>query len=430
MIAPKRPWWERYQPISYILTTRSGNEQQFANMVKRCNDAGIRIYVDVVFNHMAANQGGKAIGTAGSRAYPEEKNYPQVPFSQMDFHSTCGIQDYNDAYQVRNCELVGLRDLNQTISNVRVKVLEFLDHLIDLGVAGFRVDAAKHMWPKDLAFIYSHIKNLNTDFGFKANSRPYIVQEVIDLGGEGISRDEYTGLAAITEFKFSSEIGRAFRGNNDLKWLKNWGTEWGFIESSKALVFVDNHDNQRGHGAGGSTILRYKEAKPYKMATAFALAYPFGVSRIMSSFDFEDPDQGPPQDSNGNLKSPVIFSDDSCGGGWVCEHRWRQIYNMVGFKNVVEGTEVNNWWDNGKNQIAFCRGNKGFIAFNLESNDLSQELQTCLPAGTYCDIISGDKIGSGCSGKEVIVGNDGKAKIVIAPNEYDGVLAIHIGKKL
>lgn len=51
-----------------------------------------------------------------------------------------------------------------------------------------------------------------------------------------------------------------------------------------------------------------------------------------------------------------------------CEHRWREIFNMVSFGNVVHGTPVTNWWDNGNNQIAFCRGNKGFVAMNNEQN--------------------------------------------------------------
>lgn len=65
---------------------------------------------------------------------------------------------------------------------MREKIVEFLNKLIDLGVAGFRVDAAKHMWPADLEAIYSQLKNLNTDFGFASGLRPYIYQEVIDLG--------------------------------------------------------------------------------------------------------------------------------------------------------------------------------------------------------------------------------------------------------
>jgi alpha-amylase len=74
-----------------------------------------------------------------------------------------------------------------------------------------------------------------------------------------------------------------------------------------------------------------------QMAVAFLLAHPYGYPRVMSSFDFNDSDQGPPQDDEGNIISPTINSDDTCGNGWICEHRWRQIYNMVEFRNVVAG---------------------------------------------------------------------------------------------
>lgn len=89
---------------------------------------------------------------------------------------------------MRNCELVGLPDLNQTLPYVRERILGLLNVLVDLGVAGFRVDAAKHMWPNDLEVIYGSVSNLNTKFGFPANARPFIYQEVIDLGGEGIKK--------------------------------------------------------------------------------------------------------------------------------------------------------------------------------------------------------------------------------------------------
>ncbi|KAA0203929.1 hypothetical protein HAZT_HAZT003499 [Hyalella azteca] len=94
------------------------------------------------------------------------------------------------------------------------------------------------------------------------------------------------------------------------------------------------------------------------------------------------------------------------------------------------GTDSNDWWDNGNNQIAFCRGNKGFLAINNESYDLKQTLQTCLPAGTYCDVISGNVSGGSCTGKSVTVGSDGTAYIEILTSEDDGVLAIHAQSKI
>lgn len=146
----KRPWFERYQPISYNIITRSGNESDFRNMVNRCNAVGVRIYVDIVVNHMAAGNG-QVNGTGGGTAFIPDKYYPVVPYNESDFHRSCAINDYNNAYEVRNCELVGLPDLDQSIEYVRDRIVNFLNKLIDFGVAGFRMDASKHMWPSDLS---------------------------------------------------------------------------------------------------------------------------------------------------------------------------------------------------------------------------------------------------------------------------------------
>ena len=74
------------------------------------------------------------------------------------------------------------------------------------------------------------------------------------------------------------------------------------------------------------------------MAVAFKLAWPFGYPLLMSSYFFDDPNIGPPQ-SNGNILSPIIYPNGTCGNGWVCEHRCKPIYKMVKFSIVVAGTE-------------------------------------------------------------------------------------------
>lgn len=151
-------------------------------------------------------------------------------------------------------------------------------------------------------------------------------------------------------------------------------------------------------------------------------AHPYGHTRVMSSFAFEDPSQGPPADANGNIISPEIV-DGQCVNGWVCEHRWPAIYRMVQFRNIVKDEGLANWWTNGDNQIAFSRGAKGFVAFNL-NGDLKESLQTGLPAGTYCDIIT--KQADGQCKKSVTVKDDGTADIEILADEAEGVLALHI----
>lgn len=378
---------------------------------------------------MAADQPTEiANGTGGSIAYPQKRDYSAVPYSNYNFHPACPLVDYNDIYQVRNCELVGLHDLNQTREDTRDKIVDYLNHLINLGVAGFRIDAAKHQWPNDLKIIYHRLNFLNQSFGFAPKLSPFIYQEVIDMGDNSpISKYEYT-FAAVTEFRYSLELSRSFSGDDDLKWLSGFGEKWGLLPSNLGLVFVCNHDNQRSDDG----ILTYKHRKHYVMAQTFSLAHPYGIKKIMSSFDFNTTSHGPPMDNNEQILSPKINSKGQCDNGWVCEHRWHAISSMVNFANAVKSENVTSWWDNGKNQIAFSRGSKGFVVFNLESSDMENlEIPTNLSAGKYCDVISGQKTSeSECSGKILTVSSDGKVQVNLAFKDPNGVIAIHINQKL
>ncbi|MEQ2235074.1 hypothetical protein ILYODFUR_037926 [Ilyodon furcidens] len=211
------------------------------------------------------------------------------------------------------------------------------------------------------------------------------------------------------------------------------------MPNGNALVFIDNHDNQRGHGAGGASIITFWDPRLHKMAVAYMLAHPYGQARIMSSYRWNrnivnGVDQndwiGPPSNGDGSTKPVPINADQTCGNGWVCEHRWRQIKNMVIFRNVVNGQPHANWWDNQGNQVAFGRGNRGFIVFNNDDWALDVTLPTGLAAGTYCDVISGQKEGTACTGKQIQVGSDGRARFTISNTEEDPFIAIHANSKL
>uniref|UniRef100_A0A8C6W1L6 alpha-amylase n=1 Tax=Nannospalax galili TaxID=1026970 RepID=A0A8C6W1L6_NANGA len=368
---PSRPWWERYQPVSCKICTRSGNEGEFQDMVMRCNNVG----VEAIINHMCGS--GHSAGTSSTcESYYDasDRDFPEVPYSGWDFKDgkcqtdSGEIQDYDAAAQVRNCRLSGLLDLALEKDYVHTTIANYMNHLIDIGVAGFRLDASKHMWPEDIKPILDKLNNLNTNW-FAEGSRPFVYQEVIDLGGEPVSSTDYLGNGRVTEFKYGTKLGTVMCKWNGEKmaYLKNWGEGWGFMPSDRALVFVDNHDNQRGHGAGGASILTFWDARLYKMAVGFIPAHPYGFTRVMSSYHwpryFEDGSDindwvGPPND-NGVTKEVTINADTTCGNGWICEHRWRQIRNMVAFRNVVNGESFANWWDNDSNQVALGRGNKG-----------------------------------------------------------------------
>lgn len=401
------PWWQRYQPVSYRLDSRSGTRAELANMVQRCKAVGVDIYADVMINHMASTDGVGWYGTAYTHY-----NYPGI-YQYQDFHHCAGdgdIHDYQNRGEVQGCELVDLADLVTDSNYVRGRIAGYLQDLQSLGVAGFRFDATKHVPAADVANIASRL-----------TGAPYIFQEVIDLGGEPITASEYFGSGDVTEFKHSSELGRVFKTGN-LAWLRTFGPSWGMMASDKAVVFTDNHDNQRGHGGGG-TVVTHKDGQLYNLANIFMLAWPYGYPQVMSSYAFTNPDSGPPADASGNTRGPWATGTLNCGTEWVCEHRRPQIGNMVEFHNVTQAAfSVSNWWDNGANQIAFSRGNLGFVAINKEGGTLSRTFTTGMPAGTYCDVIHGQKSGTTCTGPTVTVSASGTATISVGAMD---AVAIH-----
>ena len=90
---------------------------------------------------------------------------------------------------------------------------------------------------------------------------------------------------------------------------------------------------------------------------------------------------------------------------------------MVSFRRVVAGTDVNHWWDNGANAIAFSRGNKGFVAINNEQVTVAADVATSLTPGTYCDRLTGGRAGTACVGTALAVGagGGGTVQLNLAP---------------
>jgi alpha-amylase len=78
-------------------------------------------------------------------------------------------------------------------------------------------------------------------------------------------------------------------------------------------------------------------------------------------------------------------------------------------------------------QRSSSRGNKGFVAINRESATVSATIPTGLPTGTYCDLLSGGRNGSGCVGSSLVIDAGGKLQLALPSNT--GV-AIHSGTKL
>ena len=133
-ITPSFDWSERYQPVSYsIALSRSGTGAEFADMVQRCKAVGVGVYVDAVINHMT-NSPSPGVGSNGT-SYTKY-SYPGL-FAPSDFHSGCVVNDYGNAANVQDCELLSLPDLNTGLAAVKQKIAGYLIMLARLSSPAF-----------------------------------------------------------------------------------------------------------------------------------------------------------------------------------------------------------------------------------------------------------------------------------------------------
>ena len=429
-------WWTVYQPVSYKLDSRFGTEDEFKTMISQCNAAGVQIVADMVFNHTTGHDVSwvdDQYGVAGTEyngsygrypgigiyQYEESGNNHQYGLPSGDFH-TCksnvsdNISDYTNADEVWNCRLSTMWDINTGSDRVQNIQAEYLAHLWEDGVRGFRIDSAKHMDPNDIASIK---RKFMTKAGITDERSFPWSQEVIYHNGESekFAPERYEKNGQVTEFSYAYSLLKDFNGS--ITNLKNITSDL-LDDADNATVFVSNWDTARG-----SETLKPVSGARYELANAFMLGYDYGHPKILSDYAFNEStqyDDGVKDSTDTTV--PKISMDDVCAtqkdptqmeyGDWNCQQRWTSIRGMVKFHNAVNGTSVGNWQESGSNNIAFERvdangKSKGLLALNNTLQEHDVDYTTSLPDGEYCNVYASRT----CSKTVTVSGGHVKATI-------------------
>jgi len=433
-------WWTHYQPVSYQINSQLGTEAQFAAMVSACNSAGVQVIVDAVINHMASGSGTGFAGTNHSKY-----SYPGL-YSETDFHAGLAptdpnfcdksIANYNDPFQVVHCELGGLSDLATEKPSVQATIAGYFNHLTDLGVAGFRIDAAKHVGITDLTAIRSLLKPVN-------GKPPYFLSETV---GGAAENQPFTAIGDVFAWDYQAALTHVFNGSFSL--LADQSQRAAEVgAAANTVIMVSNHDTEHH----GPTAVTYKDPQKYLAASAYLLADPLGKPMLYTGYAFDDflPDLGPAT-SEGTTIAPAVCPKGALATkpqksyknrSFICMDRWTAIAGMIQWHHEVAAAEQATGNTSGanaklavnKNLLTLTRGS-GFFALNgnqaAAKRAITTTVATSLPAGVYCDVVSGGAkaVRAGkCVGKSVTVATNGNAKLAISPMT---ALAIDAANKL
>ncbi|CAE6369313.1 unnamed protein product [Rhizoctonia solani] len=340
------PWWFVYQPVSYRLISRHGTLAQLRSMITTCRANGVRVYADAVVNHMSG--GGNDIqnhrgsgsaptcgwygpknGTAGSPFFTHTSTYqyntqtglrpameyPAVPYNPTDFHCDRSLNSFTDGFILNYGWLVGLSDLNTEKPYVQERIATYFATLLSVGFSGFRIDAAKHMGPKNIAQILARLK---TKMG---GSLPpdFITWLEIILGGEkdllACSYNDYNWYQY-----FNEQMSAAGLSSTEIGYVKIWSSDYPkeypicgswILPPSRFVIQNDDHDQQNDGSSSrdmadkGSVLIKDKNVashRNFEVQLFTQTGFNANVRNILSSYSFK---------SNGAKGFPDGFSDCS-----------------------------------------------------------------------------------------------------------------------
>lgn len=251
----KSPSYHKYDAIDYYtIDPQFGTIDDLIELIRECHERNILLILDLAINHTSSqSEWFKEFQRAHQKNDKQNKYYDYYVYKQKGENiknkTFCELLNTNEEYE---CNFsYDMPELNFDNEEVRKEVLQVAEYYLNLGIDGFRFDAAKYIY---------HSDNPNsTDFWDwytgeirKIKKDVYLVSEV--WSGEN-EINQYVKDMNCFNFAMSGAEGRialAAKGNNINNYtsyvsayqnrLKNINPE------AMPISFISNHDMDRCSG--------------------------------------------------------------------------------------------------------------------------------------------------------------------------------------
>lgn len=362
-------WYYHYQPTDWkIGNYQLGTRNEFKAMCAEADKYGIKIIVDVVPNHTAADT--SQVSSNLINAVGGNKN--------TLYHSTgfTGIGDYSDRLQCTRYSMGGLPDVDTENWSFQNYFISYLNDCIACGADGFRYDTAKHIGlPDDPT-----ASGVNNNFWTRVTTEITNASNIFNYGevlqGANERLKAYQDmLDATTASSYGSTIRNAIVnkqiGVTDIMYYQ--------IDSAanvdKLVTWVESHDNYLNDGTW--SMLNEKQVK---LAWAIVAARQAGAPLFFSR---------PYGSSTTNQ-----YGSNTIGIAGSDLYKSAEVAAVNKFRNAMDGQSeyLRNPYDDAR-VLMIERGNKGVTIVN--SSEYVYNLNgvtTNLADGTYYDHVDGSKV--------------------------------------
>lgn len=222
-----------YDTIDYLaIDPRLGDAADFDRLVEAARSRGVRILLDGVFNHvgMAFPQFAKAVGEGPESQFADwfRLTWPTGDGGPGDAEAR---EPEHESFEGHN-DLVALNHQSPAVVDF---VVEVMNHWLDKGADGWRLDAAYAVPSSFWAQVLPRVRERHPD--------AYILGEVIH--GEYAEIVVESGFDAVTQYELWKAIWSSINDLNffELAWALERHDE--YLETFVPLTFLGNHDVTR-----------------------------------------------------------------------------------------------------------------------------------------------------------------------------------------
>jgi cyclomaltodextrinase len=208
----------------FMIDDRLGGDEAFDRLVAGCRERGLRLMLDGVFNHVGRDF---PMFARAAREGPASEAARWFRLTWPDGRAEPAYESFEGHR--------GLVVLNHTATEVQDYVAAVMQHWLDRGADGWRLDAAYAV----AAGFWSQVLPKIRD----RHPQAYLAGEVIH--GNYAQIVSATGLDAVTQYELWKAIWSSLNDRNffELAWALRRHND--FQQSFRPLTFVGNHDVTR-----------------------------------------------------------------------------------------------------------------------------------------------------------------------------------------
>ncbi|MEG4811011.1 alpha-amylase family glycosyl hydrolase [Microcoleus sp. F8-D3] len=353
-----------------INQTQETKDTVFDKLVHELHQRNMKLVLDIVCNHSNPDFSGKK-----GELYDDGVKIADFNDDEDNWYHHYGeVKNWEDEWQVQNCELSGLATFNENNIAYRNYIKSAIKQWLDRGVDALRVDTVKHMpiwfWQEFNADILTHRPDVFI-FGEWIYSDPRNDRSVEFVNESGMTILDF-GLCVAIRAALGQGAEAGFNLIQDVLDLDHR-----YYGATELITFIDNHDMPRFQSLNPDPEM-LRLAISFIMTTRGIPCIYYGTEQYLH----DDTEGG-----NDPYNRPMMEKWDTDSP------IYRDVRLLSGLRRLNPAISMGSQWQKYLTADVYCyvrryRDSVVFVAMNRGNAVTIEEVDTELPDGEHTEVLS------------------------------------------